>query len=101
MREPCSVIVAGKRDSRRHRTTSFSENRDLPIRQRLRFLRGEIDSASLNTISRLSQVAQLLKRREFIVELNRFQTEMADFIALPFLSSKKLKIWSFHVVVVQ
>ena len=54
----------------------------------------KIDSASLHTISRLSQVAQLLKRREFIVELKRgdrarVQTEMADFIALPFLSSKK------------
>ena len=31
----------------------------------------------------------------------RVRTEMAEFIALPFLSSKKLKIWSFHVVVVQ
>ena len=29
------------------------------------------------------------------------QTEMLEFIALPFPSSKKLKIWSFHVVVVQ
>ena len=29
------------------------------------------------------------------------QTEMVEFIALPFASSKKLKIWSFHVVVVQ
>ena len=31
----------------------------------------------------------------------RVQTEMVEFIALPFLSSKKLKICSFHVVVVQ
>ena len=31
----------------------------------------------------------------------RVQTEMVEFIALPFPSSKKLKIWSFHVVVVQ
>ena len=29
------------------------------------------------------------------------QTEMVEIIALPFPSSKKLKIWSFHVVVVQ
>ena len=31
----------------------------------------------------------------------RVWTEMVEFIALPFLSSKKIKIWSFHVVVVQ
>ena len=32
----------------------------------------------------------------------RVQTEMVEFIALPFPSSKKnLQIWSFHVVVVQ
>ena len=32
----------------------------------------------------------------------RVQTEMVEFIALPYPSSnKKLKIWSFHVVVVQ
>ena len=31
----------------------------------------------------------------------RVQTEMVEFIALPFPFSKKLKIWSFHVVVVQ
>ena len=32
----------------------------------------------------------------------RVQTEMVEFIALPFQSEKKkLKIWSFHVVVVQ
>ena len=29
----------------------------------------------------------------------RVRTEMAEFIALPFLSSKKLKIWSFHVYI--
>ena len=28
-------------------------------------------------------------------------TEMVKFISLPFPSSKKLKIWSFHVIVVQ
>ena len=31
----------------------------------------------------------------------RVQTEMLEFIALPFPSSKKLKTWSFHVVVAQ
>ena len=31
----------------------------------------------------------------------RVQIEMVEFIALPFASSKKLKIWSFHVVVGQ
>ena len=32
----------------------------------------------------------------------RVQTEMGEFIVLPFPSSKKkLKIWSFHVVVVR
>ena len=31
----------------------------------------------------------------------RVQTEMVEFIALPFPSSKQLKIWPFHVVVVQ
>ena len=51
-----------------------------------------------------SQVVQLRKRREFRSELKRrdrarFQTEMVEFIALPFPS--KLKIWSFQVVVVQ
>ena len=29
------------------------------------------------------------------------QTETVEFIALPLTSSNKLKIWSFHVVVVQ
>ena len=31
----------------------------------------------------------------------RVQTEMVEFIALPLPFSSKLKIWSFHVVVVQ
>ena len=31
----------------------------------------------------------------------RVKTEMVEFIALPFPFSSKLKIWSFHVVVVQ
>ena len=32
---------------------------------------------------------------------SRVLIEMVELIALPFPSSKKLKIWSFHVVVVQ
>ena len=31
----------------------------------------------------------------------RVQTEMVEFIALSFPYSSKLKVWSFHVVVVQ
>ena len=31
----------------------------------------------------------------------RVQTEMVEFIGLPFLSSKKVKIWSFLIVVAQ
>ena len=31
----------------------------------------------------------------------RIQKEMIEFIALSFPSSSKLKIWSFHIVVVQ
>ena len=46
------------------------------------------------------------KGGEFMLELKRggrarVQTEVLEFIALPFPSSKKLKIWSFHVVIVQ
>ena len=56
--------------------------------------------------SRLFQGAQLLKRREFSLELKRRESarvlaEMAEFIALPFPFLSKLKIWSLHVVVVQ
>ena len=51
------------------------------------------------------QVAQLLKRREFILETKRgdrarVQTKMVESIALPFPYSSKLKNWSFHAVVV-
>ena len=47
-----------------------------------------------------------LKRREFRLEMKRgeraqVQTEVVEFIALTFTFSSKLKIWSFHVVVVQ
>ena len=57
--------------------------------------------------SPISQVAQLLKKkREFTLEMKRgdrprIQTEMIEFIGLPFPYSDKLKIWPFHVVVVQ
>ena len=49
-------------------------------------------SASFRIISQLSQVTQL--RREFTLEMKRggrtvVQTEMLEFIALPFSSSKK------------
>ena len=52
------------------------------------------------------QFALLLKRRGFWLELKRgeraqVRTEMVEFIALPFPFPSKLKIWSFHVVVVQ
>ena len=41
-----------------------------------------------------------------MLELNRgdnphVQTDMVEFIALPFASAKKLEIWSFHIVVMQ
>ena len=80
--------------------------RDLTVRQRRRPWKDQwkIDSASFQTISRFSEV--VLLRRGFRLELKRggsarVQTEMVECIALPFSSSKKLKIWSFHVVVVQ
>ena len=82
--------------------------RDLTIRQR-RWpgkCRWKIDFASFHFFSRLFQGAQLLKRREFSLELKRRDraqvlTEMVEFIGLPFPFPSKLKIWSFHVVVVQ
>ena len=54
----------------------------------------KIDSVSFQTISRFSEVVLLLKRRGFRLELKRggsarVQTEMVEFIALPFSSSKK------------
>ena len=60
----------------------------------------------LSLFSRLFQGAQLLKRREFGLELKRgdrarILTEMVEFIGLPFPFPSKLKIWSFHVVVMQ
>ena len=60
----------------------------------------------LSLFSRLLQGAQLLKRREFGLELKRRDraqvlTELVEFIGLPFPFPSKLKIWSFHVVVMQ
>ena len=82
--------------------------RDLTIRQQRRPWKGpwKIDSASFQIIPRSSKVARLLKRREFMLELKRggrapVQTQRVEFIALPFPSSKQIKIWAFHVVVVQ
>ena len=71
-------------------------SRDLTIRQRRRPWKRywKIDSVSFQTISRFCQVALLLTRREFRLELKRggrarVQTEMVEFIVLPFPSSKK------------
>ena len=82
--------------------------RDLTIRQRRRpwKRRRKTDFASFWTFPRLSQLALLLKRRGFWLELKReeraqVRTEMAKFIALPFPFPSKLKIWSFHVAVVR
>ena len=52
------------------------------------------------------QVAQLLKRRKFILEPKRgdrarVQIKMVESIVLPFPYSSKLKNWSFHAMVVQ
>ena len=87
---------------------AVNHNRDLTVRQRRRpwKRRWQIDFASFQTFSRLSQFTLLLKRREFWLELKRrdragIQTEMKEFIALPFPFSSKQKIWSFHVVVVK
>ena len=59
----------------------------------------------LSLFSRLFLGAELLKRRDLGLELKRsyralVQTDILEFIALPFPFSSKLKIWSFHVIVV-
>ena len=53
--------------------------------------------------SRLFQGAQLLKRREFSLELKRRDRAriLVEFIALPFPFPSRLKIRSFHVLVMQ
>ena len=84
------------------------ENTDLMIRQRWpRWKRRwEIGFAFFRYFSRLFQWTQLLKRREFWLELKRRDrawvlTEMVEFIALQFPFPSKLKIGSFHVLVMQ
>ena len=76
--------------------------RDLTIRQRRHpwKRRWKIDFASFQSISRFNQVAQLLKRREFMLELKRgerarVQTEMVKFIALSIPFSGTLKFGHF------
>ena len=66
----------------------------------------KVDSASFQTISRFSQVILLLKRRDFRLDWREeatpeFKQEIVEFIVLLFPSSKKYKIWSFRVGVVQ
>ena len=56
-------------------------------------LKSSRDSAFFQTISQLSKVAQLLNRREFVLELKRggraqVQTEMGEFI-VPVLKTRK------------
>ena len=75
---------------------SSDNSRDRTIRQRRRQWkrRWKIDVTSFQTTSRLSQITQSLERRELMLELmrggrNRVQTEMVEFITLPFPSSKK------------
>ena len=84
------------------------ENRDLTIRQRWpRWKRRwEIGFAFFRFFSLLFQWTQLLKRREFWLELKRRDrawvlTEMVEFIALQFPFPSKLKIGSCHVLVMQ
>jgi len=60
----------------------------------------------LSLFLRLFQGVQLHKRREFSLELKRRDharvlTEMVEFIALPFPFLSKLKIWLFHIIVMQ
>ena len=77
--------------------------RDLTIRQRRRpwKRRWQIDFVSVHLFSRLFSGAQLLKRKEFGLELKRrdrarVQAEMVEFIASPFpFPSKPQKIGHF------
>ena len=64
------------------------------------------DFASFQTVSRLSTVAQILKRREYRLDVKkggrvRIRAGMVEFIALSFPVSSKINFWPFHVVVVQ
>ena len=87
---------------------SGETSRDLTTRQRRRQwkCRWKIDFTSSETFSTLYQVSQLPERREVRSELMRgdrvrVQTKIVKFSASPFPFSCQLKIWSFHVVVVQ
>ena len=87
---------------------SGETSRDLTTRQRRRQwkCRWKIDFTSSETFSILYQVSQLPERREVRSELMRgdrvrVQTKIVKFSASPFQFSCQLKIWSFHVVVVQ
>ena len=80
----------------------------LTIRQRRRpwQCRWKIDFASFQFFARLFQETQLLKRREFGLELKRRDctqalTKIVEFMGLPFPFPSKLKIWSFHVLVMR
>ena len=91
-----------------HLLTMKYLNWDLTIQQRGRLWKGrwKIDFASFRTFSRLSQVAQLFKRRKFMLQLKRrncarVQTEMVELIALQFPFSSERKIWPSDVVFVQ
>ena len=94
-------------DINKHNFLQILDNMDLTDNADVNWKRHwKIDSASFQTILQLSQFAKLLKRREFMLELKRggharVQTKMVELIALLFQSSKKLNIWSFHIVVVQ
>ena len=83
-------------------------NRDLTIRQRRRPWKDpwKIDFASFHFFRDYPRSPSYLKRTEFRLEMKRgdraqVQTEMVEFLCLPFPFSSKLKFWSFHVVVVQ
>ena len=79
----------------------------LTIRQRRRpwKRRWKINSASYQTISRLSQIPVTKTKAIYVGAEKRGPPPSSDrdgrIYRLPFPSSKKLKIWLFHVVVVQ
>lgn len=66
----------------------------------------KIDFVTFETFLPLCQVTQLLESWEVRLELKReyriwVQREMVEFVVLPFPFSSQLKIWSFHIRVVQ
>ena len=48
-----------------------------------------------------SNFRAITRLETLVTQATRVQTEIVEFIALPFPFPSKLKIWSFHVVVVQ